>query len=196
MTKKHSWIGEIFFLDLLHGLSLTLRYMFARTVTHMYPDHEKWIPYSRHRGHHFIKTNDEGDVNCVACELCSKICPCDCIIVIPYEDAKGNRRPKVFDIDLARCLYCGLCEDACPADAIKLGQEYEISATTTEALVVHLEDLVAAPGKARAGGQVVPAKLITPEKTANDIRPRSVPVEDTLKASSGYDWWQRIRKDK
>jgi len=55
----------------------------------------------------------------------------------------------VFDIDLARCLYCGLCEDACPADAIKLGQEYEISQTRSEDLVVHLEDLIIAPQKNR-----------------------------------------------
>jgi len=183
-AKKRSWIGWIFFSDLLGGLMLTLRYMFSKTVTHRYPDYEKWVPYERHRGHHFIKSNDEGDVNCVACELCSEICPCDCITVIPYEDDKGNRRPKVFDIDLARCLFCGLCEDACPADAIKLGQEYEVSSTDSAALVVHLEDLIAAPYKAEAGGQVMPAKLV------EDDGPRSVTIED----KTGYDWWQLIRK--
>lgn len=192
LEKRQGWIGWIFFHDLLNGLMLTLRYMFYKTVTHMYPDHEKWVPYSRHRGHHFMKINDEGDVNCVGCELCSKICPCDCIIVIPYEDEKGNRRPKVFDIDLSRCLYCGLCEDACPADAIKLGQEYEVSATSMEALVVHLEDLVAAPGKVEGGGLVVPARLVKPEDTAKDVRPRSVTVD----GKPGYDWWQRIRQEK
>lgn len=181
-TKKPSWIGVVFFADLLVGLRLTLRYMFSKTITHRYPDYEKWVPFERHRGHHFMKTNDEGDVNCVACELCSKICPCDCIIVIPFEDAKGNRRPKVFDIDLARCLYCGLCEDACPADAIKLGQEYEVSSTRSEDLVVHLEDLIAAPGKSENGGQVVPAKLI------NDESPRTV----TTTEGKGFDWWERI----
>ncbi len=186
LETKSGWIGWIFFGDLTKGLSLTLRYMFAKTVTHMYPDHEKWVPYSRHRGHHFIKTNEEGDVNCVACELCSKICPCDCIIVKPYEDAKGNRRPKVFDIDLARCLYCGLCEDACPADAIKLGQEYEISKTRSEDLVVHLEDLIIAPQKTENGGHVQRAKL----ETEGGVR--SVTVGD----KTGYDWWQRIRREK
>ncbi len=181
------WIGWLFFADLWAGLSLTLRYMFAKTITHMYPDHEKWVPYNRHRGHHFIKTNDEGDVNCVACELCSKICPCDCIIVVPYEDEKGNRRPKVFDIDLARCLFCGLCEDACPADAIKLGQEYEVASTTTDALVVHLEDLVAAPRKAEEGaGKVITASL---EKNGGG---KTIAQGNT----EGRDWWQRLRREK
>lgn len=184
--KKHSWVGWIFFSDLIAGLRLTLSYMFSRTLTHNYPDFEKWVPYARHRGHHFIKRNDEGDPNCVACELCSKICPCDCIIVIPFEDEKGNRRPKVFDIDLARCLYCGLCEDACPADAIKLGQEYEVSNFNTGALVVHLEDLLAAPGKVEDGGQVRPAKLL-----GGDL-----PRTETIEGGAGHDWWQRIRQEK
>lgn len=187
LQEKKGWIGWLFFADLWAGLSLTLRYMFAKTITHMYPDHEKWVPYNRHRGHHFIKTNDEGDVNCVACELCSKICPCDCITVVPYEDEKGNRRPKIFDINLARCLYCGLCEDACPADAIKLGQEYEVASTRADALVVHLEDLVAAPRKAEEGaGTVVIASLQQNGggKTVAQGNPQ------------GHDWWQLLRREK
>jgi len=185
--RKQSWIGWLFFTDLWAGLGLTLRYMFSKTITHRYPDHEKWVPYSRHRGHHFIKTNDEGDVNCVGCELCSKICPCDCITVVPYEDEKGNRRPKVFDINLARCLYCGLCEDACPADAIKLGQQYEIATTRTDALVVHLADLIIAPRKAEeAAGSVVKATL---EKNGGT----KTIAKDNKK---GHDWWRLQRREK
>jgi NADH-quinone oxidoreductase subunit I len=183
-ATRRGWIGWIFFSDLAAGLMLTLRYMFSKTVTHHYPDVEKWLPYERHRGHHFMKTNDEGDVNCVACELCSKICPCDCITVIPFEDDKGNRRPEVFDIDLARCLYCGLCEDACPADAIKLGREYEMSKISSGALVVHLDDLVAAPDKAEDGGQLVPAKLI----------PGDNPHSEAIADKDGRDWWRSIRR--
>lgn len=188
LEERHGWIGWLFFSDLWAGLMLTLRYMFSKTVTHHYPDHEKWVPYSRHRGHHFIKTNDEGEVNCVACELCSQICPCDCITVIPFENEKGDRRPQVFDINLARCLYCGLCEDACPADAIKLGQEYEVANTNTPGLVVHLEDLIAAPRKAEDGGQVRPSRL------DKENRSRSVTVAEAGVADQ--DWWARIRKGK
>ncbi|OUS37225.1 NADH-quinone oxidoreductase subunit I [Rhodobacterales bacterium 56_14_T64] len=187
-VKRHGWIGRLFFTDLLAGLRLTLGYMFGKTITHHYPDYEKWIPYQRHRGHHFMNTNDQGEVNCVACELCSKICPCDCITVIPFETEKGDRRPKVFDIDLARCLYCGLCEDACPADAIKLGQEYEVATTNRATLVVHLEDLIAAPRKATNGGKVLPARL-DPEGGL-----RSVTRLGT--EAVGQDWWSRIRKGK
>ena len=181
IAKMSGWVGWIFFLDLLNGLSLTLSYMFSRSITMRYPDKEKWVPYPRHRGHHFLKTNDEGDLNCVACELCAKICPCFCIKVVPYEDEKGNRRPIVFDIDLSRCLFCGLCEDACPADAIALGQVYEISSYDTKDLVVGRDLLREVPGKAEKGGTVVGAELTT--HAGIHVR----------EAEGEHDWWRRIR---
>ena len=131
--------------------------MFSRTVTEQYPDKEKWQPYARYRGHHFLKRDAEGEIKCVACELCAKICPCDCIEVVPYEDEKGNRRPLKFEIDTARCLFCGLCEDACPADAIALGQLYEFSSFESRDLVVGRDELLTKPGKTDAGGVVARA---------------------------------------
>ena len=181
IAKMSGWIGWILFQDLLNGLFLTLSYMFSRTITLRYPDKEKWVPYSRHRGHHFLKTNDEGDLNCVACELCAKICPSDCIKVVPYEDEKGNRRPIVFDIDLSRCLFCGLCEDACPADAIARGQVFEISSYDSKDLVVGRDLLREVPGKAEKGGTVVGAKL--PAHAGVHVH----------EAEGEHDWWRRIR---
>ncbi len=182
--RLSQWIGWAFFWDLAGGLSLTLSYMFSKAVTEQYPDKEKWVPFPRYRGHHFLNTNEEGDTNCVACELCAKICPCDCIDVVPYEDIKGNRRPKVFDIDLGRCLYCGLCEDACPADAIKLGQHYEYSAENTKALTVGRDTLMGMPHKTETGGGVFEAKMSTTDAVRVEV----------VGNKPGHDWWQRIRR--
>ncbi|OUR79860.1 NADH-quinone oxidoreductase subunit I [Alphaproteobacteria bacterium 46_93_T64] len=179
------WIGWAFFRDLASGLSLTLSYMFSKTVTEQYPDKEKWVPFPRYRGHHFLNTNEEGDTNCVACELCAKICPCDCIDVVPFEDLKGNRRPKVFDIDLGRCLYCGLCEDACPANAIKLGQHYEYSCENSEELTVGRDVLMGMPRKSELGGAVFDASLSTID---------GVHVKE-VENGQGRDWWQDIRRN-
>ena len=63
-----SWIGWIFFSDLFAGLRLTFKYMFAKHITLQYPDKEKWQPYSRFRGHHFLLKDEQGDIKCVACE--------------------------------------------------------------------------------------------------------------------------------
>jgi NADH-quinone oxidoreductase subunit I len=184
LRQTSQWIGWVFFRDLIDGLSLTLGYMFSKTITEQYPDREKWVPFERHRGHHFLTTDENGDLNCVACELCAKICPCDCIEVVPYEDDKGNRRPLVFDIDMARCLFCGLCEDACPADAIKLGQHYEFSSLNTEDLIVGRDALIAAPGKAVHGGKVIEASLTTTQ---------GIQVQEKDNGRT-YDWWRRIRR--
>jgi NADH-quinone oxidoreductase subunit I len=178
------WIGWVFFADIINGLSLTLSYMFSKTITEHYPDKEKWMPFERYRGHHFLNTDENGEVKCVGCELCAKICPCDCMEVIPYEDENGNRRPFVFNIDMARCLYCGLCEDACPADAIKLGQHYEFSTENSDTLVVGRDALIAAPRKAEQGGKVVKARL----NTSGDV-----PISEET-GGEDRDWWRNIRR--
>ena len=44
LDEKRNWIGWAFFADLADALSLTLSYMFSKTVTEQYPDKEKWSP--------------------------------------------------------------------------------------------------------------------------------------------------------
>ena len=184
LKQASQWIGLVFFRDLINGLSLTLSYMFSKTITEQYPDKEKWVPFPRYRGHHFLTTHEDGEIKCVACELCAKICPCDCIEVVPYEDENGKRHPLIFDIDMARCLFCGLCEDACPADAIKLGQHYEFSSESSEDLIVGRDVLIAAPRKAEHGGAVFEASMTTTQ---------GVQVLEKENGRS-HDWWRRIRR--
>ena len=180
---EQGWIGWLFFTDLFTALRLTLKYMFSKSVTMQYPDKEKWQPYSRFRGHHFLKKDEQGNTKCVACELCAKICPSKCIEVVPYEDENGNRHPEVFNIDLGRCLYCGLCEDACPVDAIAMGSDYEFAAYNSQDLLVHKEKLLTMPGKAETGGKVIAASLSDDAKTAVASEPEHA-----------YHWWNLIHR--
>lgn len=126
-------IKKVLFTDFAKGLSVTLGYNVTRSITHRYPDTEKWVPYRRFRGRHTLNLDDEGRELCVACELCSKACPTDCITVVPMEDETGrgiaDRVAKVWEVDLVRCLFCGYCEDACPTTAVRLGREYELACT-------------------------------------------------------------------
>lgn len=139
-------LKKIFFVDLLRGLAVTMGYNASPVIAEKYPDEEKWVPYRRFRGIHRLHRNGEGQELCVACELCSKICPTDCITVIPMEDDTGrgiaDRVPKVWKVDLVRCLFCGYCEDACPTTAIRLGREYEIATFDLDSAVLHMEDLL------------------------------------------------------
>ena len=137
---------KIFFVDLVKGLLVTLGYALSPTISERYPDEEKWIPYRRFRGVHRLWRDEEGRELCVACELCSKICPTDCITVIPMEDDTGrgiaDRVPRVWDVDLSRCLFCGYCEDACPTRAVRLGREYEYATYDLESTVLHVQELL------------------------------------------------------
>ncbi len=139
-------LKKIFFVDLLKGLKVTMGYNASPVIAEKYPDEEKWVPYRRFRGIHRLHRNEEGKELCVACELCSKICPTDCITVIPMEDDTGrgtaDRVSRVWKVDLVRCLFCGYCEDACPTTAIRLGREYEIATFDLESAVLHKEDLL------------------------------------------------------
>ena len=124
-------LNKAFFIDFLKGAKVTVGYGMSKVVTLNYPDREKWIPYQRWRGRHTLNRNPEGKELCVACELCSKACPTNCITVIPMEDDTGrgiaDRVAKVWEVDLVRCLFCGFCQDACPTTAVRLGREYELA---------------------------------------------------------------------
>ncbi|MBI5643394.1 MAG: NADH-quinone oxidoreductase subunit I [Deltaproteobacteria bacterium] len=139
-------IRKVLFTDFVKGLSITLGYNVSRSITHKYPDEEKWVPHRRWRGLHTLNKDENGRELCVACELCSKACPTQCITVIPMEDDTGrgiaDRVAKVWKVDLVRCLFCGYCEDACPTRAVRLGREYELACTDSRCNVRQREELL------------------------------------------------------
>lgn len=145
-NKTVELIKKVFFVDFIKGLRVTFGYNVSKSITERYPDEEKWIPYRRFRGVHQLWRDEEGRELCVACELCSRICPTDCITVIPMEDDTGrgiaDRVPRVWDVDLSRCLFCGYCEDACPTLAIRLGREYEVATEDLESAILHVDQLL------------------------------------------------------
>lgn len=191
--NKAGWIGWALFTDVIDGLRLTFRYMFSKGLTMQYPDKEKWIPYPRHRGHPYLTKDNDGEIKCVACELCANICPSECITVIPYEDAQGKRHPKVFDLDSRRCMYCGLCEDACPVRAIALGSHYEYSCYDSKDMILNKEQLLALPGRLEQGGYVTGAKLHPGAQVVAADDSHS-PEGDAQRATPQKDWWQNIRR--
>jgi NADH-quinone oxidoreductase subunit I len=159
-------IKKVLFTDFVKGLSITLGYNVSRSITHRYPDQEKWVPFRRFRGLHTLNRDERGRELCVACELCSKACPTQCITVIPMEDNTGrgvsDRVAKVWRVDLVRCLYCGYCEDACPTRAVRLGREYELACTDSRCTVrVKDELLVPQPvPETVEGGIVAKSRLV------------------------------------
>jgi len=107
----------------------------ARLVTVQYPE-ERLPAIENTRQFPFLvfDGNDPATgLRCVACQICEKECPPQCIYIIkePYKKpelpGKTVYRPKAFDIDISVCMSCQICVEVCPFDAIKMDTLFELS---------------------------------------------------------------------
>ena len=103
--------------ELVQGLRVTLRYMFAPKITIQFPE-EKTPQSPRFRGLHALRRYPNGEERCIGCKLCEAVCPAMAINIETAERADGTRRTTRYDIDLAKCIFCGFCEESCPVDSI------------------------------------------------------------------------------
>ncbi|MEK7313741.1 MAG: NADH-quinone oxidoreductase subunit I [Deltaproteobacteria bacterium] len=195
MKKPFSIAGlikRIFFLDFVKGLSLTLRHTVSRSVTLRYPDEEKWVPYKRFRGRHTLNRDERGKELCVACELCVKACPTNCITVVPVEDKNGrgisDRVASVWTVNLVRCLFCGYCEDACPTTAVRLGRDFELACSDKSCTFFTKEELLVPQRTPEyfKGGVIVKARL-------GRDKVKGVPVIVPYFEEQKPDWWLRAK---
>ena len=117
MGALKDYVGSLFLKELLKGMALTGRHLFARKITVQYPD-EKTPQSPRFRGLHALRRYPNGEERCIACKLCEAICPAMAITIESEQRDDGTRRTSRYDIDLTKCIFCGFCEEACPVDAI------------------------------------------------------------------------------
>ena len=126
---------------ILKGLAETARNFFGsyvqedRLVTVQYP--EERLPQAEAARNFPFLVHDGDDwqqgLRCVACLICEKECPPQCIYILkdtvrkPDHMGKLQFQPKVFDIDISVCMSCQICVEVCPFDAIKMDVEYELS---------------------------------------------------------------------
>jgi NADH-quinone oxidoreductase subunit I len=120
---KH-YLKSFMLLELLMGMRVTGRYLFARKFTVQYPE-EKAPISPRFRGLHALRRYPNGEERCIACKLCEAVCPALAITIESQQREDGTRRTTRYDVDLFKCIYCGFCEEACPVDSIVLTREYE-----------------------------------------------------------------------
>jgi NADH-quinone oxidoreductase subunit I len=117
MSGMVNFIKSLFLWELIKGLSLTGRHLFARKVTLQYP--EETTPLSpRFRGLHALRRYPNGEERCIACKLCEVVCPALAITIESEQRDDGTRRTTRYDIDLTKCIFCGFCEESCPVDSI------------------------------------------------------------------------------
>ena len=117
MGSMKDYVGSLFLKELLKGMALTGRHLFARKITVQFPE-EKTPQSPRFRGLHALRRYPNGEERCIACKLCEAVCPAMAITIESEHRADGSRRTSRYDIDLTKCIFCGFCEEACPVDAI------------------------------------------------------------------------------
>lgn len=125
----------------LNGMAVTLRNFLGsyferdRLITVQYPEERETLP-ENYRNFPFLvyDTDDaEAGLRCVACKICEKECPPQCILIVKSEDKKpdymGKQQfyPRVFDIDISVCMSCQICVEVCPFEAIKMDKVFELS---------------------------------------------------------------------
>ncbi len=117
MEAVKDFFSSLLLKELLKGMALTGRYMFARKITVQFPE-EKTPASPRFRGLHALRRYPNGEERCIACKLCEAVCPALAITIESEQRADNTRRTTRYDIDLTKCIFCGFCEESCPVDSI------------------------------------------------------------------------------
>ncbi len=141
---------------ILKGMAVTARNFIGsyfekdRLTTVQYPEERDTLPEAA-RNFPFLVYDGEdpqAGLRCVACKICEKECPPQCIYIVKSTDKKPDALgkpqfyPAQFDIDISVCMSCQICVEVCPFEAIKMDQDYELSKRERfDALLMDKSDL-------------------------------------------------------
>jgi NADH-quinone oxidoreductase chain I len=149
--------------SLLAGMAVTIRYFVKPVVTVQYP-RQKIQMSPRYRGYpQFIIDPDTQTHRCIACEMCSRICPSQLITVegAKFPGEKQKRGTKYIH-EHYYCSLCGLCVEVCPTTALEFSKEYKMVGLSRQDAVI--DHLVLLQKRQQAAGLTV-----TPIPTAEEI---------------------------
>ena len=142
-NKDLTLLEKTYLPQIVGGLWLTFKQMFQPKFTRQYPE-EKWTPPTAFRGRPVLVQAENGVERCVACGLCSRVCPALAIEVLANETPtlEKERYPVKFEINMLRCIFCGFCEEVCPEEAIVMSDEYIMTFTSQEEAVFGKDKLL------------------------------------------------------
>jgi NADH-quinone oxidoreductase subunit I len=121
-----------------------------RLTTVQYPEERQPLQEATRQFPFLVFDGDDSKagLRCVACQICEKECPPQCIYIEKSKEKKpdyvGKTQfyPAVFDIDISVCMSCQICVEVCPFDAIKMDTEFELSgADRFDNLLFHRDQL-------------------------------------------------------
>jgi NADH-quinone oxidoreductase subunit I len=142
--------------QIIKGMAVTAKNFFGsyvskeRLTTVQYPE-ERLEPKENTRQFPFLVFDGDDaqkGLRCVACQICEKECPPQCIYIVKSKDKKPDYKgqpqlyPLTFDIDISVCMSCQICVEVCPFESIKMDTEFELSTDSRfEGLLLHKEQL-------------------------------------------------------
>ena len=149
-TSVHDYFRNIYdnLRSIAVGMKITLKYAFQKGVTLNYPEQRlSFAP--RYRGIHEFEAE-----KCIACDMCAKACPVDCIYIDKTAARKLDKRTGMVDesdpkngkllrfaIDYSKCLFCALCTEPCPTACIHMGKLHDLSSYSRDDVVVEFAAL-------------------------------------------------------
>jgi NADH-quinone oxidoreductase chain I len=164
------------FWSLLAGMAVTIRYFVKPIVTVQYP-REKIQMSPRYRGYpQFLIDPETRTHKCIACEMCSRICPSQLITVegTKFPGEKQKRATRYIH-EHQYCSLCGLCVEVCPTTALEFSKDYRLAGYSREDCVI--DHLILLQKHQRAA-----AVPVTPVPTEADIE-AAVAAEAAAKAA-------------
>jgi NADH-quinone oxidoreductase subunit I len=141
---------------ILKGMAVTARNFVGsyfdkeRLITVQYPEERSPLPENYRNFPFLVYDGDDAQagLRCVACKICEKECPPQCIYIVKSDDKKPDYLgkpqfyPKIFDIDISVCMSCQICVEVCPFEAIKMDKDFELSRRERfDALLLRKDDL-------------------------------------------------------
>jgi formate hydrogenlyase subunit 6/NADH:ubiquinone oxidoreductase subunit I len=170
------------FYSLLAGMAVTIRYFVKPIVTVQYPREKlpmspAWRGYPR-----FIIDEETKTHRCIACEMCSRICPSALITV---EGAKfpgeKQKRATYYNHKHQYCSLCGLCVEVCPTTALEFSKVYNLVGLSREDCVIdHLKLLQ----KRQQAAGLAPTPIPTAEDIAAAVAAEEAAKEAKAKAAA------------
>ncbi len=145
ISKFRLFLYNIFLIDILKGMWVTLKYTPGPAFTFQYPK-ERRPTSPRFRGILRLQVEPStGAPTCIVCDQCAKACPDDLIVLGGHREA--GMKIKVldyFDFNLSRCSFCGLCTDVCPTRPIKalmMSEDYELASYSREGQILRIDEM-------------------------------------------------------
>src|SRR5260370_9901798 len=184
---------------ILKGMAVTARNFVGsyfekeRLITVQYPEERNPLPENYGNFPLLVYDGDDSQagLRCVACKICEKECPPQCIYIVKSEDKKPDYMgkpqfyPKIFDIDVSVCMSCQICVEVCPFEAIKMDKEFELSRRERfDALLMRKDDLAKSTDYYRRISPTDAAQLDAKLTAAHEVAAkRKAPAPATSKPS-------------